>query len=153
VGQGRGSDAALITPGATVENSGDGSEQDVAPVEERGALVPVGKAEEHGGEEQGHGTAEAPFEQILQPAAKEELLWYGDAQKGEEECAEGRERSRPHGMKVEKSQDPAEEDGNGGVETELAQRNAGIAQGEAKIESNAIELAHNQEAEDACVQQ
>jgi len=31
-------------------------------------------------------------------------------------------------MKVEKSQDPAEEDGNGGVETELAQRNAGIAQ-------------------------
>ncbi len=62
VGDGGGGDAVVATPGAAVEDSGEAGEQDVAPVEEGGAFVEVGEAEDGGSDEQGCGAADAALE-------------------------------------------------------------------------------------------
>src|SRR6202167_105895 len=83
VSDGGGGDAVILTPGAAVEDAGEGGEQDVAPVEEGGALVEVGEAEDHGGDEKCSGTADAAFEEVLHPAAEEDFFRERDTDEGE----------------------------------------------------------------------
>src|ERR1700722_20623678 len=64
VGDGGGGDAAGFAPGASVEDAGDGGEDDVAPVEMRGAhqtLVEVREAEDDGCGDQSGFAADAAF--------------------------------------------------------------------------------------------
>jgi len=67
---------SLGHPGASVEDAGDGGEQNVTPVE-GGALVEVGESEETGREDERFRLAKARSEQVLQDAAEEEF--FGDS--------------------------------------------------------------------------
>ena|SRR5690348_3097287 len=70
VEDGGGGEGAGFHPGAAVEKSGDGGEEDVAPVGD-GRVEDVGEAEDEGGDEpSGVAAVERAREQILQQSAK-----------------------------------------------------------------------------------
>jgi hypothetical protein len=153
VGDGGCGNASFGSPGAAVEDAGEAGEQDVAPVEVGGALVEVGEAEEDRSGEQRRGSAETLFEQILEPAAEEELFGDGDEEEREEE-REGRgEKPVPLRVDVEEAQREAEEDGDGGVDCGLAETEFEISATDAEIEADTLELADGEEAVDAGVEQ
>jgi hypothetical protein len=49
----------LLTPCSSVEDAGDGGEQDVAPIEVRGAFIEMREAEEDCGEDERGGSSDA----------------------------------------------------------------------------------------------
>jgi hypothetical protein len=104
VADGGGADATLLAPGSPVEESGDGCEQDVAPVEVKGALVEVGEAEEAGGQQKRCVAADAALEEVLHPAAEEELFRDRDEEEREDiGCGEMGE-ARPEWVKVQEAE-------------------------------------------------
>jgi len=53
----------------------------------QGALVPVRETEEHGGGKERGQPPDAPFEEVLEPSAEEELFRHCDEEEGEEKCS------------------------------------------------------------------
>ncbi len=156
MGEGGCGDAAILPPGAAVEETGERGQQDVAPVEVQRPFVEVGEAEEQRGDEERRGAAEAALEQVLQPAAEEELLRDGDEEEGEEEHSSKLERVRPErrdGVQVQEAERETKDEGDRRVEGELAQADAEVAEAEAQIEADAVEAAQQEEAIDAGVEQ
>ncbi len=113
VGDGGGCDAAVLTPCSAVEDAGDGGEQNVAPVEVDGALVEVGETEEDCGEEKSWSAPDAPFEEVLQPAAEEELFGDGDEEEGEDVGYDELPRWGQAAWTVQKAEREAESDAMG----------------------------------------
>ena len=77
--------ASILSPRPSIENSCDGREQYIAPVEMRGAEVPfveVRQAEQNRSEDQRREPSYAPLQQILYPGTKEKFL--GDGNKNED---------------------------------------------------------------------
>src|SRR6185503_12152386 len=97
------SKAAALTPGATVENSGDRRQQDIAPVEVSGALVEMRESEKHGGQDERGGASHAAFQQVFKPSAKEKLFGHGHQEKAESKGGEGMRRVGHRCVKVEKA--------------------------------------------------
>ena len=97
------------------------------------------QAKEDGGHEQRRATSHAPFQQVLQPSAKEEFFRNGDEEEGEEECAGKLRQMRPACVQMQKADAQPKGKRDGRIESKLAQADAGIAQAQAQIESNAIE--------------
>src|SRR5438874_172274 len=84
--------AGFSAPGASVEKSCDSGQQDVTPVEVGGAFVEMGETEQDRCDREGCVGTEAALEEVLHPAAKEELLRNGDEEEGEQErpgCKQG----------------------------------------------------------------
>jgi len=142
-----------MTPGAPVENSGNGGEQDVAPVEVRGALVEMRQAEKHSGEDEGGDASHTSFEEVLQPSAKEKLFGHGDQEEREREGGESAGRAGHDGMQVKEAGGEPDDDGDGRVEEEFAPANAEVARAQAEVESDSVELADAEEGVDAGIEQ
>lgn len=130
VGEGGGGDALVAAtfpaPCATVEEPCDGGEQDVAPVEVGGTLVEVGEAEEDRGEREGCAGSEAALQQILHPAAEEELLRNSDEEKREHERAGGEQRFGQRSVEMQEPERKPESDGDRCVEEEVYPASAEI---------------------------
>lgn len=82
MGDGRGCDAALLAPGAAVEDSRQSSQEDVTPVEVSRAFVEVSQPEECGGQQERGKPSETTLQQVLQPSAKEKFFRDGDEKEG-----------------------------------------------------------------------
>ena len=142
-----------MTPGSAVEDAGDRGEQDVAPVEVQGALVEVGEAEEAGSQQKCYGAADAALEEILRPAAEEELFGDGDEEEGEDiGCGEVGE-AWPEWVNVQEAEAQAEYESDWYVEDTLAEADADVGQVEAEIEADAVQLADVEDAVDAGIEQ
>ena len=153
MGDGGRSDAAVLTPCSTVEDSSDGGEQDITPVEVQGALVEVGQAEEDCGEEERGVASDAALEQVLHPAAEEELFGDSDEEEGEDGGCDCSREAWPDWVEVEEAEGEAEGDGDGSVEGELAQADGDVAEAEAEIEAYVVEAANEEEGVDAGVEE
>ena len=153
VGDGGGGDATVGSPGAAVEDAGDGGEEDVASVEVEGVLVEVGEAEEGGGEEERGGAAEAAFEEVLHPAAEEDFLGERDGEEGVDPEGCDEPGMGDAAVEVEESESEAERDGDGRVEEEFAEAGAEVAEAEAESVADAGELADGEESIEAGVEE
>lgn len=118
-----------------------------------GALVEVRQAEEDGGEDERGRASHAAFEQVLQPSAKEKLLWHCDQEKSEGKGGESMHRVGHDGVEVKEADSEPQCNCYGRVEEELAPADAEIAQSEPEVESDAVKLADAEEGVDAGVQQ
>jgi hypothetical protein len=150
---GGGADAAVLTPGPAVEDSGDSSKENVAPVEVKRTLVEVGETEEAGGQKKSCTATDTALEQVLHPAAEEELFWDCDKKEGKKiSCGELRE-VRPVRVKVQEPEAEAKYESDGDEEGALAQAGEDVAETEAEIEARAVELADVEDAVDAGVEE
>ncbi len=87
--------ASILAPCPAIEDSRQRSQYHVAPIEESRTLIEVRQAKKDCGQKQRRGASHAPFQQVLQPSAKEELFRNGDEEEGEDECAAELRQARP----------------------------------------------------------
>jgi hypothetical protein len=153
VGDGGGGDAVVLTPGAAVEDSGEAGQEDVAPIEEGGALIEVGEAEDAGGDQQGGGAADAALEEVLHPAAEEDFFRERDADEGEDPRGDDEPGVIDVGMEVEEAEGQAQRDGDGKVEEEFAEAGGPVARAEAEVEADGGEAADGEEGIEAGVEE
>jgi hypothetical protein len=143
----------VSAPGAAIEDSGDGGEQDVTPVEEGGALVEVGKAKDHGGDEQGGSAANTAFEEVLDPTAEEDFFRERDADEGGEPRGDEEPGMVNVAMEVEEAEREAEGDGDGEVKKKLAEASGPVALAEAEVEADGSEAADSEEGVEARIEE
>ena len=153
VSDGGGANLAVAPPCPAVKDARQRGQHNVSPVEVRGALVEVGETEEYRRRQQRSGASQPPLQKVLHPSPEEQLFRHGDECEGEEKRARKRQRSRPRRMEVQKAQAQAKRDRNRRVPPKLAQPGADVAETQAQIEADAIELPHQQESIDSCIQQ
>src|SRR5271165_2245058 len=104
VRDGRRRDTAVLAPGAAVENSRDGGQQNVAPVEVRGTFIEVREAEQRGSDDERGAASEAALEQILHPGAEEKFFRDGDKNKNSRPRKNCLARRGQVGMGMDKSE-------------------------------------------------
>ena len=103
MGDGGRSDPALLTPRQAIKDAGESRQQDIAPIEDRGALVEVGETKQGRGNEQAPRRPNPPLQKILHPATKEKFFRYGN----KEEREQPREQARQtEGMRAWKWRKP-----------------------------------------------
>jgi len=153
VGDGGGGNAVVASPGAAVENAGDGSEQDVTPVKERGALIEVGKAEEDCSGEEGGDAAEAALEEILHPAAEEDFFGECDGDKSGNPRGDKEPGVVDVAMEVKEAEGESDGDRDEHVEEELAEAGGPVAVAKAKAVPDAGEAADGEEGVKAGVKE
>ncbi len=91
----------------------------------------MGEAEEAGGQQKCCVTADAALDEVLHPAAEEELFGDCDEEEGKDiGCGEMGE-ARPEWVKVQEAEAQAEYERDGDVEDALAQTDADVAETEA----------------------
>ena len=143
----------ILTPRAAVEDTSDGREQDVSPVEQSGSFIEVGKAEEDGGDEQCGGPADAALEEILDPAAKEDFLRQGHTDEGEDPGGDDEPGVVDVVVEVEESESESEGNGDGQVEEKFTEADAPVAPAEPKIVADARETTDSEEGVETGVEQ
>ena len=150
---GGGADAALLAPGAAVEDAGDGRHDDVLPVEDAATLVEVRESEEGRGDEERPAWTEAAFEEILYPAAEEDFFRQGDGEEAEE--PDGRDEARVGDVLVQREKLKREAEGNGedGVEEEFAEADAEVGEAKAEVKTDAGEAAESEDGVKGGVEQ
>jgi hypothetical protein len=116
-------------------------------------LIEVGETEEAGGQKKSCAATDTALEQVLHPAAEEELFRDCDEKEGEKKsCGELREM-RPVRVKVQEAEAEAKYESDGDEEGALAQAGENVAETEAEIEAHAVELADIEDAVDAGVEE
>ncbi len=156
MGYSGGAHAALTAPCPAVEDACDGGQQNIAPVEVQRALVEVGEAKEDRGGSKSRPSSHSPFKKILKPSAKEEFFGNGDEEEGEDPRAGKAEDDRtegvPEGMRVEEAESEAQDQSNREIESKFAQADGQIAQAEAQVEADTLEVSNRNESVDAGVE-
>ncbi len=153
MGDGGSGDAVVPTPGAAVEDAGEGGEQDVAPVEEGGALVEMREAEDGGRDEQGGGAADAALEEVLHPAAEEDFFGQRDADEGEDPRGDDEPGMVNVAMEVEEAEGEAQGNRDGEVEEKFAEAGGPVACAKAEVEADGGEAADGEEGVEAGVEE
>src|SRR5579859_601574 len=126
MGDGGRTDPALLTPRQAVEDAGECSQQNVAPIEDGGALVEVGETEQAGGDEQRARRSNATLKKILHPAAKEELLRHGDKEEREQPCEHSARNRRKDRMEMEEAEEQPSGDSDRRVRSQRKHSDAEI---------------------------
>jgi len=144
MGDAGGEQALAIAPGASVEDSGDGSEQDVTPVE-WARLVEVREAEDGGGEDDRAGAAKTGFEHVLQESAEEKFFGDGDEEEGDQKSGSGGGGVRQSAVRRDEVKGNAERDDDRGEEEKLAKSDEEIAQARSKVVTDVVERASHEE--------
>jgi hypothetical protein len=152
VGDGRGGDSVILTPGAAVEDAGESGQQDVAPVEGDRALVEMGEAEDGGGDEKCRGAADAAFEEVLHPAAEEDFFRERDTDEGEDPGRDDEPGVIDVVVEVEEAERESDGDCDRQVEEEFAEADAPVAGSKAEVVADGGEAADGEEGVEACIE-
>src|SRR5208283_1734048 len=140
VGYGRSWHATLLPPGAAVENTRNGGEQDVAPVEICGTFVEVRKAEEHRRDQQSCAPSDAPLQQVLHPGTKEKFFGHSGEEEDRHPAQQRAANSRQVAMGMNEAQRQPEHENDGREENQFAQASCPIAPAQTKIKPRAVQL-------------
>src|SRR5581483_3929983 len=143
----------LCPPSATVENACDCGQQYVTPIEVGGSLVEVRKPEDHGGDAKCGGASQASFQQVLNPAAKEDFFGNRDQKESDKRCKQGRASVRNIGAKVKESEEQANRDDNRRNPKQFAKTDESILATYPQIEADLSELPNHQESVEPRIEQ
>ena len=116
-------------------------------------LIKVRQAEQHRSHEQCGSTPEPTLQEVLHPSAEEQLLGHRNKREGEEEPSSKAKRSRPYRVGMQESHSESKRNRDRRVPTELAQSSANVAQTQAQVEADAIQLPNQDESINPRIQQ
>jgi len=142
----------VAAPGTPIEDAGQSGEQDVAPVEECRAFIEVGEAEEDCGDQKSSRAAHAALEEVLYPAAEEDLFRKSDADEGADPDGDGEPGVLHAVVEVQEAEGESEWNRDGHVEEHLAKAGGPVAAAKAEVVADGGQAADGEEGIEAGVE-
>ena len=106
----RGRDTALLAPGASVENSCDGCQQDITPIEMGRPFIKMREAEENRRDDEAVRRPMRRSNKFCSPAAKEKFFGHGGKEKYQNPAQESVADSRQVAMGMDEAERQAKRD-------------------------------------------